>query len=146
AVTRIHSAAGLHDGYGAMFDRPFRAPHHTTSPSGMLGTWTQPGEITLAHHGILYLDHAHQLHPDVLDELHAASRAGTMRVQQGHRARTMPAGALLIAAVPPCPCGQGESAYSCASRDHGAFEQHLHRLENRFDVTIRLPAYRHREA
>jgi magnesium chelatase family protein len=105
-VTRIHSVAGIHaDGLIAV--RPFRAPHHTVSPSGLVGggLMPQPGEATLAHHGVLFLDELSEFHRRSLDALRQPLEDGEVTIVRSQRALRFPSRFMLIAATNPCPCG-----------------------------------------
>jgi magnesium chelatase family protein len=105
-VTRIHSIAGLHAD-GLITDRPFRAPHHTISPSGLVGggSLPRPGEATLAHHGVLFLDELSEFQRSSLDALRQPLEDGRVTIVRGQRALVFPTRFMLIAATNPCPCG-----------------------------------------
>jgi len=104
-ITRIYSVSGILDG-GCVAQRPFRAPHHTVSETGLIGGGQpfRPGEITLAHKGILYLDEAAEFHGKALDAAAIVLRAGSVQVHR-NLAPPLPAAPLLVASIPPCPCG-----------------------------------------
>jgi magnesium chelatase family protein len=105
-VTRIHSIAGLHSS-GLVRARPFRAPHHTISPSGLVGggTLPRPGEATLAHHGVLFLDELAEFQRSTLDALRQPLEDGRVTIVRGQRALVFPTRFMLVAATNPCPCG-----------------------------------------
>ncbi len=105
-VTRIHSVAGLH-GSGLVSARPFRAPHHTISPAGLVGGSAppRPGEATLAHHGILFLDELAEFQRSSLDALRQPIEDGCVTIVRGQRALMFPTRFMLVAATNPCPCG-----------------------------------------
>jgi magnesium chelatase family protein len=105
-VTRIHSIAGIHaDGLIAV--RPFRSPHHTVSASGLVGggLTPRPGEATLAHHGVLFLDELSEFHRTSLDALRQPLEDGEVTIVRSQRALRFPSRFMLIAATNPCPCG-----------------------------------------
>ncbi len=105
-VTRIHSVAGVHAG-GLIAARPFRAPHHTISPAGLVGGGSppRPGEATLAHHGVLFLDELSEFQRSSLDALRQPLEDGSVTIVRGQHALTFPTAFMLVAATNPCPCG-----------------------------------------
>jgi len=105
-VTRIHSIAGLHAA-GLIGARPFRAPHHTISPSGLVGGGSppRPGEATLAHHGVLFLDELAEFQRSTLDALRQPLEDGCVTIVRGQHALAFPTRFMLVAATNPCPCG-----------------------------------------
>jgi magnesium chelatase family protein len=119
-VTRIHSVAGLHAD-GLIDTRPFRAPHHTISPAGLVGGAVPPraGEATLAHHGVLFLDELSEFQRSALDALRQPLEDGAVTIVRGQRALVFPTRFMLIAATNPCPCGYAgvEDRCICAETD-----------------------------
>jgi magnesium chelatase family protein len=105
-VTRIHSVAGIHAD-GLVAARPFRAPHHTISPAGLVGGGSppRPGEATLAHHGVLFLDELSEFQRSSLDALRQPLEDGSVTIVRGQRALPFPTRFMLVAATNPCPCG-----------------------------------------
>ena len=105
-VTRIHSVAGLHAN-GLIEDRPFRAPHHTISASGLAGGGSppRPGEASLAHNGILFLDELSEFQRPALDALRQPLEDGSVTIVRGQRSLQFPTRFMLVAATNPCPCG-----------------------------------------
>jgi magnesium chelatase family protein len=105
-VTRIHSVAGLHSG-PLIVSRPFRAPHHTISASGLAGGGSppRPGEATLAHHGVLFLDELSEFQRTSLDALRQPLEDGVVTIVRAQRALRLPTRFMLVAATNPCPCG-----------------------------------------
>jgi magnesium chelatase family protein len=105
-VTRIHSIAGLHAD-GLVAARPFRAPHHTVSPAGLVGGGAppRPGEATLAHHGVLFLDELAEFQRPSLEALRQPLEDGRVTIVRGHHVVVFPTRFMLVAASNPCPCG-----------------------------------------
>lgn len=131
-IARVYSAAGLLGGeHSFPLTRPFRAPHHTITPGGMIGggTGLRPGEVTLAHHGVLFLDEFSEFRTDVLCALREPIEEGWVRVTRGMRSARFPADFQLVAATNPCPCGwQGDSRRRCSCTDGD-----LHRYRRRMN-------------
>ena len=105
-VTRIHSVAGL-CADGLITRRPFRAPHHTISSAGLVGGGSppRPGEATLAHHGVLFLDELSEFQRSSLEALRQPLEDGRVTIVRGQRALVFPTRFMLVAATNPCPCG-----------------------------------------
>ena len=116
-TTRIHSAAGtLTAGSGLMRARPFRAPHHTASLAALVGGGVDahPGEITLAHNGVLFLDELPEFPRNVLDGLRQPLEDGAVTIVRAKSRSVFPARAMLVASMNPCPCGYlGSPARAC---------------------------------
>ena len=113
-VTRIHSIAGLHAD-GLITRRPFRAPHHTISASGLVGGGSppKPGEATLANRGVLFLDELSEFHRSTLEALRQPLEDGRVTVVRGQRALVFPTRFMLVAATNPCPCGYAGVGERC---------------------------------
>jgi magnesium chelatase family protein len=105
-VTRIHSVAGLHTD-GLISRRPFRAPHHTISPAGLVGGGSppRPGEATLAHRGVLFMDELSEFQRSTIDALRQPLEDGSVTIVRAQRALAFPTAFMLVAATNPCPCG-----------------------------------------
>ncbi len=147
-ITRIHSAAGtLAD--GRLADRrPFRAPHHTVTRAGLVGGGAslRPGEVTLAHGGLLFLDELAEFHPAVLDVLRQPLQDGHVSVVRGSGQRNFPARFQLVAATNPCRCGyHGSDTRSCRCPPHER-ARYLGRLSgpllDRFDLFVEMASWR----
>ncbi len=115
-VTRIHSAAGLQLHGGLVTGRPFRAPHHTISAPGLVGGGRvpTPGEASLAHNGVLFLDELSEFPRASLEALRQPIEDGSVTVVRGQRALRFPTRFTLVAATNPCPCGLAGSERHCA--------------------------------
>jgi magnesium chelatase family protein len=145
-ITRIHSVAGLHAD-GLIESRPFRAPHHSISPAGLAGGAAppRPGEATLAHHGVLFLDELSEFQRSALDALRQPLEDGYVTIVRGQRSVAFPTAFMLIAATNPCPCGFAgvEDRCTCSDAD---LRRHQRRLSgpllDRMDllVSVRRPA------
>jgi magnesium chelatase family protein len=106
-VSTVYSAAGKLDNYSLMTDRPFRAPHHSVSVAGLVGggPFMRTGEVTLAHHGVLFLDELAEFRRDTLEALSYVLRDREVRLTRSRGSVVYPANALVIGAMLPCPCG-----------------------------------------
>ncbi|MGC4068984.1 MAG: YifB family Mg chelatase-like AAA ATPase [Polyangiaceae bacterium] len=116
-VTAVHSVAGLVDPEaGVISHRPFRAPHHSVSEAGLVGggEFPRPGEISLAHHGVLFLDELAEFRRPALEALRQPLEDGTVHIARARARAFFPARPLLVTAVNPCPCGyHGHPVRSC---------------------------------
>ena len=113
-VARIASACGLGDGTITSV-RPFRAPHHTVSAAGLVGGGSppRPGEITLAHRGVLFLDELCEFSRPALEALREPLETGAVTISRASGRQTLPCRFTLVAAANPCPCGRGEDDPAC---------------------------------
>ena len=138
-VTRLHSIAGLHGGGGLIERRPFRAPHHTISASGLVGGGGQPtpGEATLAHHGVLFLDELSEFTRPALEALRQPLEDGHVTIVRAQRVMVFPTRVTLVAASNPCPCGMAEPACRCSAADLARHQRRLSGpLLDRIDVSV----------
>jgi magnesium chelatase family protein len=112
-VARIASACGRLGGRST--GRPYRAPHHTISPAGLVGGGNPPGpgEATLAHRGVLFLDELCEFRRDTLEALRAPLETGTVAIARAGSWRELPCRFMLVAAANPCPCGRGDTDAEC---------------------------------
>ncbi|MFV0439378.1 MAG: YifB family Mg chelatase-like AAA ATPase [Desulfopila sp.] len=117
-TTKIYSVSSLgRNDVGLQVQRPFRAPHHTISDAGLIGGGTvpRPGEVSLAHNGVLFLDELPEFKKHVLEVLRQPLEDGQVTIARAHMALTFPARFILIAALNPCPCGYlGDRRNSCS--------------------------------
>jgi magnesium chelatase family protein len=145
-VTRIHSAAGLLDPDAPLIEqRPFRAPHHSASRAGLLGGGSppRPGEVSLAHHGVLFLDELPEFERRTLEALRQVVEEGRVVLARARATLCFPARVQLVAAANPCPCGW----YGSPSRDCRCDEVAIARyrgrvsgpLLDRIDLHVRVP-------
>jgi magnesium chelatase family protein len=145
-VARIASACGrLETRLGG--GRPFRVPHHTVSPAGLVGGGNppHPGEATLAHRGVLFLDELCEFRRDTLEALRAPLETGWVSISRAGASRRLPCRFMLVAAANPCPCGRGEAdpECNCAPLDVRRYQGRLSgALADRIDVlaAIRQPS------
>lgn len=152
AVTTIHSVAGtLPAGAGLLTTRPFRAPHHTCSEIALVGGGTnpRPGELSLAHHGVLFLDEMPEFSRRALETLRQPLELGTITIARAARTVTFPARVTLVGAMNPCPCGYaGDPRRQCKCTPP-AVERYQSRLSgpmrDRFDLTVDVRAVPWRE-
>jgi magnesium chelatase family protein len=138
-VTRIQSVAGLHHGGGLVATRPFRAPHHTISASGLVGGGSQPspGEATLAHHGVLFLDELSEFVRSSLEALRQPLEDGHVTIVRGQQVMGFPTRFMLVAASNPCPCGMGDESCRCTAADLARHQRRLSGpLLDRIDVLV----------
>jgi magnesium chelatase family protein len=149
-ITKIASAAGyLGNGKAIVSKRPFRSPHHGISPAGLVGggSFPRPGEISLAHHGVLFLDELPEFRRDVLEALRAPLEEGTVTIARAKSSVTFPARFMLVAAMNPCRCGwlgDPKKACSCPLRDVLTYRSKLSGpLLDRIDLHIEIPRVRY---
>jgi len=145
-VTRIHSVAGLLSRDRPLVDRrPFRAPHHSASTAAIVGggPGPMPGEATLAHRGVLFLDELPEFHRPVLEALRQPLEDGVIAIARAEGRAVFPSRFQLVASMNMCPCGgRGDAGADCqcSSQRLAAFREKLSRaLLDRFDLVVALP-------
>jgi magnesium chelatase family protein len=146
-VTTVHSVAGLlSPGAGLVIRRPFRAPHHTISDAALIGGGPRPrpGEVSLAHHGVLFLDEMPEFSRHVLEVLRQPLEEGAVTIARAARTDVFPARFMLVGAMNPCPCGYlGDAVRPCRCTPQQV-ERYRARLSgplrDRMDLTIEVPA------
>lgn len=147
-ATEIYSVQGMTSKDRPMLTRrPFRSPHHTISAMGMAGGGTplpRPGEISLAHHGVLFLDELPEFHKDVLEVLRQPMEEGLVHISRSAGSESFPADFMLVAAMNPCKCGwYGHPSGRCVCRPQDV-EKYLGKLSgpllDRVDLYVEVPA------
>jgi magnesium chelatase family protein len=125
-VTQVHGAAGIGNGRLAT-ERPFRAPHHTISAQGLVGGGSRPlpGEITLAHRGVLFLDELPEFGRAAVDALRQPLEDGRVTIMRGQRALEFPANAMVVAACNRCPCARAPDRCSCTATELARYLRRL---------------------
>jgi magnesium chelatase family protein len=141
-VTRIHSVAGRHHASGLVRERPFRAPHHAISSSGLVGGGAVPlpGEASLAHHGVLFLDELAEFARPALEALRQPLEDGRVAIVRGQRTAIFPARFMLVASTNPCPCGHAPSPRCrCSESDLARYARRLSGpLLDRIDLLVHV--------
>ncbi len=152
-TTQIHSVAGtLPKGRGLLTERPFRAPHHTVSDAGLIGGGMgtpRPGEASLAHNGVLFLDELPEFPRNVLEQLRQPLEEGSVTIARANMTLSFPARVLLLSAMNPCQCGY----FSDPSRDcrctPAMIQRYLGKISgpllDRIDLHIEVPAVPYKE-
>jgi magnesium chelatase family protein len=151
-AAKVYSVAGLlSKGEVMVRERPFRSPHHTISDAGLIGggQTPKPGEISLAHQGVLFLDELPEFRKNVLEALRQPLEEGTVTIARSAMTVTYPARFLFVAAMNPCPCGY----YGAANRSCRCSSQQIRQYQgrisgpllDRIDLHIEVPALRYRE-
>lgn len=145
-VTKIASVAGLLEGRGLVTRRPFRAPHHTISAVALVGggSFPRPGEVCLAHRGVLFLDELPEFRRDALEVLRQPLEDGMATISRVAHSLTYPADCMLVAAMNPCPCGYlTDPRHACACTE-SAVARYRARLSgpllDRIDLHVEVPA------
>ena len=143
-ATRIHSAAGFPPESGLLTERPFRSPHHTASPAAIVGGGASalPGEISRAHHGVLFLDELPEYRRDVLEVLRQPMEDGVVTITRVSAQATYPAQFMLVCSMNPCPCGNyGSRTAQCRCTPH-QIRQYLNKISgpllDRIDLHIEV--------
>jgi len=151
-TTKIYSIMGLLDRERALIaQRPFRSPHHTISDVGLIGGGNspKPGEVSLAHNGVLFLDELPEFKKHVLEVLRQPLEDGRVTISRALASITYPARVMLVSALNPCPCGflgDANHACSCSARDVHRYRSRISGpLLDRIDIHIEVPAVKYRD-
>jgi magnesium chelatase family protein len=151
-TTRIHSVAGvLENGRGLVGTRPFRSPHHTISDAGLIGGGAvpRPGEVSLGHHGVLFLDELPEFQRNVLEVMRQPLEEGSVTIARAAVSVTFPARFMLAAAMNPCPCGFfGDTTRECRCSPP-QIQRYVSKISgpllDRIDIHIEVPAVKYKE-
>ncbi len=152
-TTKVHSIAGiLPNGAGLLRQRPFRSPHHTISDAGLIGGGVgapRPGEVSLAHNGLLFLDEFPEFPRNVLELLRQPLEDGSVTIARSNMTLCFPSNFMLVAAMNPCPCGfYGDSTRECRCTP-GIIQRYLGKISgpllDRIDIHIEVPAVPYKE-
>ncbi len=151
-TTKIHSVAGLLENNSAMIaTRPFRSPHHTISDAGLIGggKFPRPGEVSLSHHGVLFLDELPEFKKNVLEVMRQPLEDGKVTIARALLSITYPANFMLAAAMNPCPCGYYTDPGKECSCAPPQIQRYLSRISgpllDRIDIQIEVPAVKYQD-
>jgi magnesium chelatase family protein len=146
-TTRIYSSLGrLSAGQPLLATRPYREPHHTISEAGLVGGGNPPapGEISLSHHGVLFLDELPEFNRRTLEVLRQPLEDGTVTISRAMRSTTFPANFMLVAALNPCPCGYRNDPRRDCHCTPPQIERYMSKISgplvDRIDIQIEVPA------
>ncbi len=150
-VTKVHSVAGLTGKTGLVTERPFRSPHHTISDAGLIGggATPRPGEVSLAHHGVLFLDELPEFDRSVLEVLRQPLEDHQVTISRAAMTLTFPASFMLAAAMNPCPCGFWNDPTRECRCTPLQIQRYVGRISgplmDRIDIHIDVPAVRFKD-
>lgn len=149
-ITKIHSVAGLTGRSGLITERPFKSPHHTVSQAGLIGGGSvpRPGEVSLAHLGVLFLDELPEFDRSVLEVLRQPMEDKQVTISRAASSLTFPANFTLVASMNPCPCGYFGSLREC-SCSPAMIQRYVSKISgplmDRIDIHIDVPAVKFNE-
>ncbi len=144
-ITKIHSVAGILKNQGLINERPFRSPHHTITETGLIGGGKipKPGEISLAHYGVLFLDELLEFKKNTLEVLRVPMEDRQITISRTGISLTYPSNFILIASTNPCPCGyygSKEKECVCSENQRKLYKAKLSGpMLDRFDIQIQVP-------
>ncbi len=151
-TTKIHSSIGLiNSGKGIVATRPFRSPHHTISNIGLIGGGQRikPGEVSLAHNGVLFLDELPEFNRNVLEVLRQPLENGEVTISRAVGSLTFPSRFMLVAAMNPCPCGYFGDPYHTCTCTPNMIQKYMSKISgpllDRIDIHIEVPAVKYKE-
>jgi magnesium chelatase family protein len=151
-TTKIHSVAGiLPAGNALVVTRPFRSPHHTVSDAGLIGggTFPKPGEVSLAHNGVLFLDELPEFRKNNLEMMRQPVEDGWVTISRAATSLTYPSRFMLVAAMNPCPCGYYTDSNNECMCTVPQIQRYRARVSgpllDRIDIQIEVPAVRYRD-
>lgn len=145
-TTKIHSVSGFTDSRGLLTIRPFRSPHHTISDAGLIGGGAipKPGEVSLAHHGVLFLDELPEFERNVLEVLRQPLEDQKVTISRASMSLTFPANFMLVAAMNPCPCGYFNDPTRECKCTPPQIQRYISKISgpllDRIDIHIDVPA------
>ncbi len=149
-ITKIHSVAGLTGKSGLVTERQFRSPHHTISNAGLIGggTFPRPGEVSLAHNGVLFLDELPEFDRSVLEVLRQPLEDKHVTISRATMSLTFPAHFMMVASMNPCPCGYFGSSRECKCSPI-QIQRYVGKISgpllDRIDIHIDVPAVNFKE-
>jgi magnesium chelatase family protein len=151
-TTKIHSVAGLlPSGTALVVTRPFRSPHHTISDAGLVGggAFPRPGEVSLAHNGVLFLDEFPEFRKNNLEMMRQPMEDGTVTIARAATSLTYPSRFMLVAAMNPCPCGYYGDLHKACTCTVPQIQRYRARVSgpllDRIDIQIEVPAVKYRD-
>ncbi|MDD5654607.1 MAG: YifB family Mg chelatase-like AAA ATPase [Candidatus Omnitrophica bacterium] len=151
-ITRVHSVAGIAPlDEGLVTQRPFRQVHHTVSAPALVGggTLLKPGEITLSHHGVLFMDELPEFHRDCLEALRQPLEDGYIRISRMSGSMVFPSSFMLVAAMNPCPCGYYSDPQRACRCNPNKIQSYMNKVSgpllDRIDIHINIPSIKYQE-
>ena len=151
--TKVHSVAGLLEEHGGLLqERPFRSPHHSVSSAGLVGGGVgmpRPGEVSMAHNGVLFLDELPEFPRNILELLRQPLEDGSITIARCNLCLTFPSSIMLVAAMNPCPCGyHGDSTRECRCTPP-IIQRYVSRISgpmlDRIDIHVEVPSVKYKE-